>query len=97
MLDEYFMMNLSRENGGGGDSNQPDAEGDGGHSGDAKKENRKPKEGGELCLSSLPLLLEGHSPVPEGLPMFLLRLAAEVCLPQNICHKTVYRGVFGAT
>ena len=31
-----------------------------------------------LCISSLPLLLEGHSPVGEGLPMFLLRLAMEV-------------------
>ncbi|CAM9929399.1 unnamed protein product, partial [Scytosiphon promiscuus] len=31
-----------------------------------------------LCISSLPLLLEGHTPVGEGLPMFLLRLATEV-------------------
>lgn len=29
-------------------------------------------------ISSLPLLLEGHTPVGEGLPIFLLRLATEV-------------------
>lgn len=30
------------------------------------------------CLTSLPLLLEGHQPALEGLPIFLLRLATEV-------------------
>ncbi|CAN0573413.1 unnamed protein product, partial [Ectocarpus sp. 12 AP-2014] len=46
LLDEYFMISLSRRS--------------------------------ALCISSLPLLLEGHTPVGEGLPMFLLRLAIEV-------------------
>ena len=32
----------------------------------------------EVVLSGLPILLEGHSPPPHALPLFLLRLATEV-------------------
>lgn len=85
MLDEYFMTKLSRGRESGGD-------GDDGGSGDGKKRKQEGQQAGELCLNSLPLLLEGHSPVPEGLPMFLLRLATEVCRLDNISHKTVHRG-----
>ena len=85
MLDEYFMTKLSRGRESGGD-------GDDGGSSDGKKGNQERQQAGELCLSSLPLLLEGHSPVPEGLPMFLLRLATEVCCLDKISHKTVHRG-----
>ncbi|CAM9555150.1 unnamed protein product [Laminaria digitata] len=96
MLDEYFMMKLSRgrESDGNGESDQPDDDGDGNGGGggdDGKKGKRKRgEEGGELCLSSLPLLLEGHSPVPEGLPMFLLRLATEVDWTEE---RTCFEGV----
>ena len=31
-----------------------------------------------LRLTSLPVLLENHSPPPAGLPLFLMRLATEV-------------------
>eukprot|EP00957_Ditylum_brightwellii_P059141 4487584-Ditylum_brightwellii.AAC.1 len=31
-----------------------------------------------LMLTGLPVLLEGHSPTPHALPIFLLRLATEV-------------------
>lgn len=39
-----------------------------------------PDRGGEesLMLTALPILLEGHSPPPHALPVFLLRLATEV-------------------
>ncbi|CAM9618486.1 unnamed protein product, partial [Ectocarpus sp. 8 AP-2014] len=43
-----------------------------------------------LCISSLPLLLEGHTPVGEGLPMFLLRLAIEVDWSEE---RTCFEGV----
>lgn len=33
----------------------------------------------EGTLTTLPALLEGHLPLPEALPMFLLRLASDVC------------------
>jgi DNA mismatch repair protein Mlh1 C-terminus len=32
----------------------------------------------EVVVTGLPILLEGHSPPPHGLPLFLLRLATEV-------------------
>lgn len=68
MLDEYFMMKLSREHDGG--------DGGSGKAGASEGE-------ALLRLSSLPLLLEGHSPVPEALPTFLLRLATEVRVKQQ--------------
>ena len=70
MLDEYFVIKLSDANGDGGSDSQP-----GGKVPDGVE---WACDGGTLRIGSLPLLLEGHSPVPEGLPMFLLRLATEV-------------------
>ncbi len=32
----------------------------------------------ELMLTGLPIILQGHSPTPHALPMFLLRLATQV-------------------
>lgn len=43
-----------------------------------------------LCISSLPLLLEGHTPAAEGLPMFLLRLATEVCMKCKGCGNNLF-------
>lgn len=66
MLDEYFMMKLSREV----------SDGTREHAAEGVEE--RDADADDVYLSSLPLLLEGHSPAPEGLPMFLLRLATEV-------------------
>lgn len=73
MLEEYFMMTLSCPGRGkGGSGGEPSAS-------DGKGE-EEDGDDAALCISSLPLLLEGHSPVPEALPMFLLRLTTEVCV-----------------
>ncbi|CAM9090302.1 unnamed protein product [Phaeothamnion confervicola] len=41
-------------------------------------------------LTALPELFEGHSPLPEGLPMFLLRLATDVdWLEERACFHGV--------
>lgn len=98
LLDEYFMIKLSREETSAtvGCSNNKDnaaaavddadADADGacgvkstsasGAAATAGEEGKGAQRA--LCISSLPLLLEGHTPVADGLPMFLLRLAAEV-------------------
>ena len=87
LLDEYFMVNFSRRGGaaagavGGGTSGA--GKGTGGAGASSSVDAAAERRGGEgeqaaLCISSLPLLLEGHSPVAEGLPTFLLRLAMEV-------------------
>lgn len=79
MLDEYFRVKLSRK--APRDGADADGEGDGKEVGE---------EAGELCLVSLPLLIEGHSPLPEGLPMFFLRLSTEVCAHKDFfSHPSV--------
>lgn len=78
MLEEYFMTTLSRPGKGkGGSGGEPRA-------GNGKGE-EEDGDDAALCISSLPLLLEGHSPVPEALPMFLLRLTTEVCV--RVCVR----------
>ena len=43
-----------------------------------------------LRITGLPVLLEGHSPQPHGLPLFLLRLATEVnWLEEQECFKDI--------
>lgn len=78
MLDEYFVIKLC-----------VDYAATGGQTGDGESFPRVDLEG-KIRIASLPLLLEGHSPVPEGLPMFLLRLATEVRLRH--AHACLLRG-----
>jgi hypothetical protein len=40
--------------------------------------NRQNRHSASLYLTGLPILLDGHSPQPHALPLFLLRLATEV-------------------
>jgi len=43
-----------------------------------------------LRVTGLPILLEGHSPQPHGLPLFLLRLATEVeWMEEQPCFKEI--------
>lgn len=102
MLNEYFMLMLSREQPVAAESGGDETTGEGlddaaqnnrvNASSSQQRKRRKTNgsiatkgdedDGGNgsggLLISSLPLLLEGHAPVPEGLPMFLLRLTTEV-------------------
>jgi len=51
---------------------------------------QKQKEVTSLRITGLPILLEGHSPQPHGLPLFLLRLATEVdWTDEQSCFKGV--------
>lgn len=79
MLKEYFMLQLSSAQNPEAETTEQekgqakdDARGNNISSGSGKKSKKI------LRIFSLPVLLEGHSPVPEGLPMFLFRLATEV-------------------
>jgi DNA mismatch repair protein MLH1 len=48
------------------------------------------KESEVLVLKELPILLEGHTPSPQGLPSFLLRLANEVNMKDEyLCFEGV--------
>ncbi|KAL3806421.1 hypothetical protein ACHAXA_002667 [Cyclostephanos tholiformis] len=51
---------------------------------------RQKKQVESLRVTALPILLEGHSPQPHGLPLFLLRLATEVnWTEEQACFKGV--------
>lgn len=50
------------------------------------------EESARIVLSGLPVLLEGHSPPPHGLPVFLLRLATEVdWTEEQACFQGICR------
>ncbi|CAB1108394.1 unnamed protein product [Ectocarpus sp. CCAP 1310/34] len=82
--DEYFMISLRRRSVVATANDDDSVEGKGGEergandTAGAAAAQDVGEEAQALCISSLPLLLEGHTPVGEGLPMFLLRLAIEV-------------------
>ncbi|CAB1098141.1 unnamed protein product [Ectocarpus sp. CCAP 1310/34] len=84
LLDEYFMISLPRRSVAATANDDDSVEGKGGEergandTAGAAAAQDVGEEAQALCISSLPLLLEGHTPVGEGLPMFLLRLAIEV-------------------
>ncbi|CBN80029.1 MutL protein homolog 1 [Ectocarpus siliculosus] len=96
LLDEYFMISLSRRSVAATANDDDSVEGKGGEErgangtagSDAAQEDGE--EAQALCISSLPLLLEGHTPVGEGLPVFLLRLAIEVDWSEE---RTCFEGV----
>ncbi|CAM9581894.1 unnamed protein product, partial [Ectocarpus fasciculatus] len=99
LLDEYFMISLSRLSVPATANDDDSVEGKGGEErgangtaggGGAAAALEDGEEVQALCISSLPLLLEGHSPVGEGLPMFLLRLAIEVDWSEE---RTCFEGV----
>ena len=51
---------------------------------------RQKKQVESLRVTGLPILFEGHSPQPHGLPLFLLRLATEVnWADEQACFKGV--------
>jgi hypothetical protein len=51
---------------------------------------RQKKQVESLRVTGLPILFEGHSPQPHGLPLFLLRLATEVnWTEEQACFKGV--------
>ena len=52
--------------------------------------NRQKQQVESFRITGLPILLEGHSPQPHGLPLFLLRLATEVDWEKEmVCFKGV--------
>lgn len=77
MLDEYFVIKLCLADDDDATGAQT-GNGDVFPDGDVEQTMAAALGPGKIRIASLPLLLEGHSPVPEGLPMFLLRLATEV-------------------
>lgn len=86
MLEEYFKLKLSSDQGAEDTASSQNEDGVEGRQADAVPAATTAAGGGTakkvLRIISLPLLLEGHVPVPEGLPMFLFRLATEV---QYVC------------
>jgi len=52
--------------------------------------NLQSQQAASLCIIGLPILLDGHSPQPHALPLFLLRLATEVDWTEETpCFKGV--------
>ncbi|EED90196.1 mlh1-like protein, partial [Thalassiosira pseudonana CCMP1335] len=48
------------------------------------------RRGKSLFVTGLPVLLEGHSPQPHALPLFLMRLATEVnWMDERLCFQNV--------
>lgn len=52
--------------------------------------NREKRQITSLRVTGLPILLDGHSPQPHGLPLFLLRLATEVNWSEE---KPCFKGI----
>lgn len=50
----------------------------------------KDEKGGNAIITGLPVLLDGHTPEPHGLPIFLLRLATEVNWSEE---RTCFHGI----
>jgi DNA mismatch repair protein MLH1 len=68
MLEDFFGIKLAR---GGEDAADEDMADDEEHKSSDESKN-------ELCLITLPIVVKGIKPFPQELPMFMLRLAAEV-------------------
>ncbi|CAM9549849.1 unnamed protein product, partial [Hapterophycus canaliculatus] len=97
LLEEYFMIKLSRgddvpvgDGEDGGDTSAAAAAAAAAPRAAETADSREAEVLPPLLISSLPLLLEGHVPVGEGLPMFLLRLATEVDWSEE---RTCFEGV----
>jgi DNA mismatch repair protein MLH1 len=63
LLQEYFSIRIERQ------QQQQQSE---------DKHGRRQDGKGRIVLSGMPVLLEGYTPAPHGLSLFLLRLATEV-------------------
>jgi len=76
MLEEYFSIRIELQK----STNEEDTKNDNSNNQQSEKVNEKEHDDttGNAILTGLPVLLEGHSPQPHALPIFLLRLATQV-------------------
>lgn len=84
MLSEYFSIEFRIQKGKCSDISVPSTTSKDIISDDIGEDNNV------LMLTGLPILLEGHSPPPHALPLFLLRLATEVKWMQELpCFDSI--------
>ncbi|VEU45332.1 unnamed protein product [Pseudo-nitzschia multistriata] len=76
MLEEYFSIRIELQPSIGGNDMKSDDNKDG--KSDPCDYDHRHENAGNAILTGLPVLLDGHSPQPHALPIFLLRLATQV-------------------